>query len=188
MDFQTVLTSSNDIFNNLDGLKIDQDYSQKTPAKKILTTVPVRKPDKQSFVMVHPEHNIQVGLIEIKQRSETYLVLPSLFDDLYKEMIRCILFLSITRNNDVFLWPVVFPSDNMWHKSLLEAVEQAKKQWVRVLTNHSISGYDVLSPLDKLSDPVWPELSFNDVLRKAFGNRIIDTLDHPIVKELRGLI
>lgn len=182
------LLEKNDIFNSLDALKIDQDYSQKVPVKKILTTVPIRKPDKQSFVMVHPDYNIQVGLIEIKQRSETYLVLPSLFDDLYKEIVRYILFLSITRNNDPFLWPVVFPSDNSWHKSLLEAVEQAKTQWVRVITNHSISGYDVLSPLDKLSDPVWPEMSFNDILRKAFDGRIIDTLEHPIVKELRGIM
>jgi len=38
-----------------------------------------------------------------------------------------------------------------------------------------------------MADPVWPELSFQDLLRIAYRDRMITTLDHPVVKRLRGL-
>jgi hypothetical protein len=38
----------------------------------------------------------------------------------------------------------------------------------------------------RLPDPVWPELTFNAIYRIAFKDRIIRTLDHPVVKRLRG--
>lgn len=187
-DMTEKIIEKNDVFGNLDALKIDQDYSQKAPAKKLLVTIPVKKPDKQAFVRVcpEPEQSIHVGLIQVKQRSETYLVTPNLLSDLSKEIVACKIFLSTTRNGELFLWPVVFPSENAWHRSAMQAVDTAKTKWVRVVTNHSIPGYELLSPYDKLPDPEWPDMPFNDILRIAFSNRIIESVDHPIVKELRG--
>ena len=40
---------------------------------------------------------------------------------------------------------------------------------------------------DTIPDPEWPTLSFQELLRIAFRDRLIDRLDHPVIKRLRGL-
>jgi hypothetical protein len=44
-------------FDNLSALRLDQSYADTVGVKKLLTTVPVRKPNRQGFVRVHPEQN-----------------------------------------------------------------------------------------------------------------------------------
>jgi hypothetical protein len=39
---------------------------------------------------------------------------------------------------------------------------------------------------DNLPDPDWPALSFRDLLRIAFKDQFIQTLDHPVLRQLRG--
>ena len=51
-------------------------------AKKLLTTVPVRRPNKQDYIRVHPaeEYRMPVALIEFKEDSEIFMVTPSMAD------------------------------------------------------------------------------------------------------------
>jgi hypothetical protein len=35
-------------------------------------------------------------------------------------------------------------------------------------------------------DPMWPPLTFTQILETAFGSRFIDSLNHPMIKKLRG--
>ena len=53
----------------------------------------------------------------------------------------------------------------------------------------SLGGYEVFEALSNLSDPEWPDdgINFNRLVEIAFRGRIIDSIDHPIVKKLRGL-
>src|SRR5205807_9882261 len=59
-------------------LRIDQSFLNRGAAKKLLTTVPVRKPHKQDFIRVHPSEDCRLtaALIELHEDRETYLVLP----------------------------------------------------------------------------------------------------------------
>ncbi len=50
----------------------------------------------------------------------------------------------------------------------------------------SSGAYDVWQTEGPLPEPQWPETSFKDSLRTAFKDRLIDTLDHPVLKRLRG--
>jgi hypothetical protein len=38
-----------------------------------------------------------------------------------------------------------------------------------------------------MGDPDWPEHSFSDLLRIAFAEHLIDRVEHPVIKRLRGL-
>jgi hypothetical protein len=38
-----------------------------------------------------------------------------------------------------------------------------------------------------MADPKWPELSFQELLRIAYRDRMVTKIDHPVVKRLRGL-
>jgi hypothetical protein len=39
-----------------------------------------------------------------------------------------------------------------------------------------------------IKEPVWPEASFQDLIKIAFRDRLITTIDHPVIKRLRGLV
>ena len=38
-----------------------------------------------------------------------------------------------------------------------------------------------------IPDPKWPDLSMHQILTIAFRDRFIETVDHPVLKRLRGL-
>jgi len=39
-----------------------------------------------------------------------------------------------------------------------------------------------------MDEPTWPELSMREILSLAFRDKLITSLDHPIVRGLRGEI
>ena len=60
-------------------LRLDQSYADTVGVKKLLTTVPVRKPNRQDFVRVHPDPAYRLtpaAIIEVKEDREVYLVTP----------------------------------------------------------------------------------------------------------------
>src|SRR5690349_2804884 len=68
-------------------LRLSQDFTAALGVKKLLTTVPVRKPSKEWFVRCHhdPAYRIETCVVELKEDGETYLVDPSLWDELAGE-------------------------------------------------------------------------------------------------------
>jgi hypothetical protein len=180
-------------FANLSALRIDQSYIGASGVKKLVNAVPVRKPNRQDFVRVHPGEGYRLSpaaLLELKAERETYLVDPRVAPALAGEWKPASLFTAITRQGVLFLWPVMLPEDdgktNEWHRSLAEAAEFAMGRWVRVCANMSKGGYDVYAAIGELSDPVWPEESFEEILRIAFRQRYIDSEDHEVIAKLRG--
>src|SRR5450759_5003783 len=62
-------------------LRLDQSYADTVGVKKLLTTVPVRKPSRQDFVRVNPDPRYRLtpaAIIEVKDDREVYLVLPGM--------------------------------------------------------------------------------------------------------------
>jgi len=39
---------------------------------------------------------------------------------------------------------------------------------------------------ERLEEPVWPEQTFKQLFHMGFKRRWVDSLDHPIFKQLRG--
>jgi hypothetical protein len=62
-------------------------------------------------------------------------------------------------------------------------------KWIRVKANMSLGAYEIWEAQGKLPDPEWPDLPYKELLRIAFRDqKIINDLDHPVVKRLRGLV
>jgi hypothetical protein len=61
-------------------LWLDQSFSEGPAVKKLLTTIPVRKPGPQDFVRTRPgeEYRLDTAVINLKDDRETYLVAPLL--------------------------------------------------------------------------------------------------------------
>jgi hypothetical protein len=182
-----------DPFANLDALRLNQDYLETAGVKKLISTIPVRKPRPQDFVRTHSDHRMAVALIELRDDRETYLVTPPMVQELPGEYFPATLFLTISRQDVLSLWPVRMPGPDgkllEWHRSALEAAERARSKWIKIRANMALGAYDIYEAENvKIPDPVWPELSFDKILRIAFRDRLIDSADHPVVKRLRGQI
>ena len=177
-------------------LRISQDFSAGLGVKKMVLTVPVRKPSREWFVRVHPDesYRLQTGLLELKEERELYLVAPDLWPDLATEATFSprALFTAMSRQGTLFLWPIRLPGPDGrvddWNRSALEASQIATKRWVRVSANMGLGAYDVWEASGDLPDPDWPEMPFSEILRTAFKDRYIQCPDHPVLRRLRGEI
>ena len=181
-----------DIFDDLSKLRLDQNFTESAGVKKLLTTVPVRKPSRQAYVRVHPGADFRenVAVIELKDDQEFYLLPPSVANDLPGEFMMISLFTAITRQGVVFLWPVPLPAPDgrmiEWHRSLNEAAERAMTSWIRVKANMALGAYEMFEGGPTIPEPKWPNVTFPELLRIAFKHRLVTDLDHPVVKRLRG--
>ena len=175
-------------------LRLSQDFHQGLAVKKIITTVPVRKPSPKDFFRVHPGEDmfLQTLLLEDGNPPEFYLVDPSLWEYHAKHLAPSLLHVTITRHGVVGIWPLKLPSGDgrvdKWSQSRLESADLGKKFWIRIVANLSLGAYEIYKAAGDLPDPDWPELSFKEILLVAFKGKYIDTMDHPVLRRLRGEI
>jgi hypothetical protein len=160
--------------------------------KKAILTVPVRKPDRQWFIRVHPDPNyrLPVATIELKEDRVHYVVDPVLAADMPGEVVPKMLFTAVNRQGTIFLWPVRLPGADGrlddWNRAALEAAEMATKKWVRVAANMGLGSYDVYEATAALPDPEWPDLTFTELLSIGFKDHYIQSPDHPVIRRLGG--
>jgi len=176
-------------------LRLDQSFTDVVGVKKLLTTVPVRKPNRQDFVRVHrdPAYRLTpAAIIELKEDREVYLVTPAMAMELPGEFAPVTLFTAVNRQGVLHLWPVKLPGadgkHNEWHRSAADAAELAMHNWGRITANMSLGAYEVFQAMGDLPEPTWPDLPFQEILKIAFRDRIVDNADHPVVQRLRGKV
>jgi hypothetical protein len=176
-------------------LRLDQSFVDTVGVKKLLTTVPVRKPNRTDFVRVHSDPNYRLtpaAIIELKEDREVYLVTPNMAQELPNEFTAVTIFTTINRQGVLHLWPVKLPGPdgkhNEWHRSAGEAAELAMDRWVRIKANMSLGAYELCEAEGDLPTPVWPDIPFSEILKIGFRDRIVDRADHPLVQRLRGAV
>lgn len=173
-------------------LRLSQNFGEELGVKKALLTVPVRKPGRQEWVWTHPdpEYRLNAAVLELKEEREVYLLDPTICGELAGELIPKALFTTINRQGVLTLWPVGLPGEdgrhNEWSRSAMEAAEMAQKQWIRVQANMSLGAYEVSTIRAEVEPPEWPEVPFSEILRIAFKGRFIQSLDHTVLRRLRG--
>ena len=96
-------------------LRLDQTFTDGTAVKKLLTTIPVRKPGRQDWVRVHPDPAYRLSptaIIELKDDRETYLVTPAIAKELVGEFFRLRSTPQSTGKAWCSLWAVRLPAPN----------------------------------------------------------------------------
>lgn len=179
---------------NLDDFAIQGDTSQFI-LKKIILQVPVRKPSKQRYfrVMSGSQWEVSVPVLELKEDSEYYLVRPNVLPYLAREVKYVRLHLAYYLEGSPFIIPVPLPDEmgkwNSWHKSLDEAVKAAQTKWVRCIADKSINGYTLMQASGNIIclNPLPADKCFKDYVELAFKDKVIDSIDHHVVKQLLGL-
>jgi hypothetical protein len=178
---------------DLASLRLNPSFLETAGVKKLLTTVPARRPGPQDFVRVHraPEYRENFAMIDLKEDREDYLVRPEILPELVGEVVYKTLFTAVNRQGVVFLWPIPLPTPDDrktdWWKSQREAAEMAMGKWLRIKANMSLGAYEITVAASEMAEPVWPDLPFQELVRIAYRDRMITSLDHAVVKRLRGL-
>ena len=185
-------TDKKNIFSDLSALRLSPDSATLVGTREVLTHVPVRKPNRTDFFRVHPDPDMSLvtAVFFDKEENECYLVLPEMRDALLGEIKPVVLLLTITRYGVVMIWPVRIPEGarrDTWAETSAAAAELAKKKWIRMLADMGMGGYRIHEAQGELSDPIWPDKSFQELLEVAFRDRIIESENHPVVRKLWGI-
>jgi hypothetical protein len=166
--------------------------------EKITLTVPVRRPGRNEFFRVHPDSEMTVDWYVLERDGdmdrEVYWVTEEFRGDLLEELKPVRIFTCINKRGTVFLWAARLPgSDNRlgrrWHESALEIAEHAKGLWVKMQGKRDLGAYELFKAKGDLGEPQWPDKPLRDLLRLAFkGDLLINSVDHPVLRELAGEI
>jgi hypothetical protein len=173
-------------------LRLSQSFVETSGVKKLRLTIPVRKPSAQDFVRVHPDplYREDFPIIELKDEREEYIVTASLVPELTGEFVTKTLFTATNRQGTLFFWPVRLPAPDgkmlEWWRSAREATELAMHDWIRVKSNMNLGAYDIFKAETASAEPEWPKEDFWSLIRIAFRDHLITTIDHPVIKRLRG--
>lgn len=173
-------------------LRISQRFGDTQDVRRILVSVPVRKPHRQEFFRTHPDSAmaIEVALLDLREDRQVYLVDPELAPYLPGEAVAKLLIATITSHGAVFLWPIKLPDErgrlDSWNEVALAVAERAKSKWIRLAPNMGASTYDVIEAANTFPDPAWPEATLQRLLEMAFKDRFIDDIDYPVLRRLRG--
>ncbi len=180
--------------STLNAMRLPANYGATLGVKKVLTMVPVSKPDKARFFRIRAgdEWVLAAYILQIEEAKETYIVLPHIAPLLGNLARPVQLHVAIDRNGNLSLVPVSLPGEdgkrNSWPDSMAQAVELAKTQWIRTASNMSARAYDVLVATGNLPEPVWPDTSMEELIRVAFRGKIIDSETHPVVLAMLGAV
>jgi hypothetical protein len=184
-----------DIFNNLDDIKVSQDYVSQVQVEKLLTKIPVKRPEFPKFVRVNPDpaYRLDTVLVEVKYAREAWFFPTPHMRARMSDHIKAVrLFTAITRQGTLYLWPAKLPDPNNpmtvpWAESGLDAAEMCMTRWYQIKGNTEISGFELTPGSELLPEPVWPTRTFNELMKIAFRELMIRDENHPIYRELNGL-
>ena len=188
-----------DPFSNLDDFKVSQDFRE-FETQVDYSSIPLRKPGKQQWFRAHPEIKLDnVCFLEVEQDespTEAFLLHSAIAAQLRdlpgfsKRSIR----LCVSRpNNSPFVWPIKMPrgsgsKHDEWPKSAIRVATKAETEWVRIQSDMQLGAYKHITANADWEEPVWPPLDIGEILRRSLGEQhIISSVDHSVVREIRGL-
>lgn len=179
---------------DLDRLKLPPSGTNAPGTQKLLVTIPARKPDKAWWIRVHPDeqYRIETLVLELKDARELYLIAADIREHLLGEptVSRRRIVTAINRQGTLFLWPLRLPDESgkldPWGETALAGADSATRGWTRISANMALGANDIWQAQAFLSEPEWPAHTFQEMLRVAFRGRMIDSVDHPVLRRLRG--
>lgn len=183
-----------DPFADLGTLRIPQDFGEVTE-KSDQSEIRIMKPAKDCFIQSHPdpEYSLYTAVIDLGSIDGIYLVGPHIRNQFEEEPTYHLRLLvtAVRRDGGAFIWPLRVPTEDEnkdpWATSAMQAYRTSQGEWVRVYADTRASCYKVLVAAGELPAPDWSVLpAFPDLLRAAFRDRVIDSLDHPVPRRLRG--
>ena len=177
---------------NLNDLRLSTEALKPDKGDALSDSVAVRKPEKHEYfrVLSGEQNRLTTLALMDKVNKDTYMVAPNLRTILEDDLQMVVFVVVINREGKVFIWPVKHPTNGVdyeWWESEREAASKGEDRWVRMMADIGIGRYKIKEATGNLPEPIWPESSFEKLLKEAFENRYIQSTDHPMVKRLTGM-
>jgi hypothetical protein len=184
-----------------DNLRFVEDYDgvdDEFGLREALVSIDIRTPDKTWFIRTHPNpaYQLLVCMLEVqsKNRRDIYVLGPRLGRALeklgQKAVRRRLLMTAITRDGLHFLWPMGVKREDgredNWGDSAREAAKLARENWIQVQADQTRQRYKVEIATADMGQPLWTDLSFDELLRIGCKDKFIDSLTHPVIQKLQG--
>lgn len=185
---------------DFEAMKVPAD--RKIKVTPVLSTITVGKPSKTAFFRIRcgegwdPVEVYTFAPDGAGKDSQTYLVMPvchGLLHDMgllmpAKFYMYQVFGSGVLKIDYISQKPDRAGNLSRYHITRMEAYEAAKSQWIRMQANQEAGYYTWALAEDILPDPVWPKKpeTLEDAMEIAFKGFIIDSLEHPEIKKLKG--
>lgn len=176
-------------------LGISTDYAAAINVRPSTKPFELRKPNDQEYVRSSPrkDHHLLVGSIADKQdMGKVYIVAHALLDPVKVEFPRAVrgveLVLAQSLAGASLVWPLPLAEDRggKWNSTQRAACEKSKTRWTNMASE---KGQYEITTVNNPREVDWDSFPpFRDVLRQAASERLIDSMDHPLLRKLRGEI
>jgi hypothetical protein len=159
--------------------------------RRTQATYPIQKPMKSKYVRVHPDLTYRQPSIRTftdSDTSELYYVDPDLeLPEAVESQTRITdLYAAQTHDGTNFIW-FVHHSDTSWYRAAVTSIRTCSRAWRRVIARKSANTYDLYEPEQSIPEPDWSALPpFLEMVESGFEDRMIQTVDHPVFRKLRG--
>lgn len=157
---------------------------------KRLASIEVRKPKKQEWFRTHPKMFGEICIIRRESTGDFYAVDPALARELAEEMREAFITAAISYDGALFLWPIIKPkadgSGIQLYENDLADLALSRQCWIRRQWSSGSKSYRV-DQANTDRSPEWPEnTDISAWITKGFRGRFIDSLEHQLVRQLRG--
>jgi hypothetical protein len=134
-----------------------------------------------------PEYTL-VGQYTVDTKQGCYFIHPRFRDALGPQPRRCNLHIAVNGHGEYFLLRVKQPNpgqdDNIWYQTARMVAAAAALSWVKVTKPTGADrGWGHIVVQHNMFEPKWPEKPFEELLRSAFPDRVVDRLDHDLIKQ-----
>jgi hypothetical protein len=155
------------------------------------TNIPIKKPGNKNFFRVHPDPSYRLYDVPVFEEDGGDIYLPELEelpDDVLEFVTHMHLFTAVSHRGKVFVWKFK-ATDTSWLHSNLRVAKRAVDEWIRIKADFETGGYNVFPAPEPLHSkkPTFPTMSPEEIFTLAFDSRRITSVEHPIIRSLRGL-
>ena len=175
-------------------LRLNPSQLELTQGVPVLVDMPVGKPPSGQYWRLHPGEGFRAAynlLNANKIGGEGMQAITPEVAALVPDQVRPYeLCLGTTQFGAHFLLPLPLPGpegrSNRWHLSLAAAAKLAEENWIRIAPDMRAGAYNVIKAGGNLGEPRWPSETFDELLTIAFRGNVIDSREHPLIRQLLG--
>jgi hypothetical protein len=163
-------------------------------------SIPVDKPGEFEWFQTHhdPAYRPALPCIDFEppgaRGRELHMIHPNMLPFFQRINSKSVamyqLYFLMNRIGAPRICPVKLPGadgkHNQWHRTRHAAVEKGIGAWVRMWAGPL--GYEWMPAPITYPDPIWPDLTMDEILTIAFGSlgRVINSEDHGVVQIIKG--
>jgi hypothetical protein len=185
-------TTTPNPFNNLAALRNPQDYEEFLGGEAV-TAFAVRTLKEAMHVRVNPDPDYTlIGQYTALTKNGVYFVYPQFRDALGPLPRRCNLHIAVDGHGEYFLLLVKQANpgqeDNNWYSTARAAAAAATLGWIKITKPTGRDrGWGHVPVTHAMLTPRWPTKPFDELLCSAFPDRVVDSLNHDLIRQFETL-